>query len=82
MLMHRSSKSAILDAEVIMRTTVDIDVEELDAVVRLTGAKSRSEAIAAGLRALRERAAARKLIEMYEDGVTFPDATAAPRRRA
>jgi Arc/MetJ family transcription regulator len=62
-----------------MRTTVNIDVDELDAVVRLIGAKSRSEAIQAGLRALRERAAAKKLAQMYEDGEVFPDATAARR---
>jgi hypothetical protein len=64
-----------------MRTTIDIDVEALDELVRLAGAPSRAAVLAESMKALREKLASQRLAEMYEAGVTFPEADSAPRRR-
>lgn len=64
-----------------MRTTVDIDVEELDELVRITGARSRSEVLTAGMKAIRERAASNRLADLLESGLRSPEAAVAPRRR-
>jgi hypothetical protein len=66
--------------EVIMRTTVDVDVDELDEIMRLTKASSRSAVITAGLKALRERLTLTALADMIERGPAHP-AEAAPRRK-
>jgi hypothetical protein len=63
-----------------MRTTVDIDAEEIDSLARKMGV-SRSEAIAAGIQALKERLASHELADMFRRGETH-DLTPAPRKRA
>jgi ATP-dependent 26S proteasome regulatory subunit len=67
--------------EVIMRTTVDIDTQELDELVRLTGAASRSAALAAGMKALRERVTLGALADLIERSPAH-HVEPAPRRRA
>jgi hypothetical protein len=63
-----------------MRTTLDVDLDvDLDELVRLTSAPSRSAAVAAGLRALRERLALRALADLVE--TSDPAPARGPRRR-
>ncbi len=66
-------------AEAIVRTTVDIDTQELDELVRLTGATSRSAALAAGMKALRERVTLSALADLIERSPAHPSEP--PRRR-
>jgi len=61
-----------------MRTTVTIDDELLAQAHEATGIDERASLIRAGLKALVEREAARRLILM---GGTMPDLDAVPRRR-
>jgi Arc/MetJ family transcription regulator len=63
-----------------MRTTVDIDDELLAEALRATGARTKTAVIEAGLRALVERD--RLLRALDEAGGSYPEAAAAPRRRA
>ena len=48
-----------------MRTTLDLDDELLQQAIRATGAKSKTEVIQLGLRALLEREARRRLRALY-----------------
>lgn len=61
-----------------MRTTVTLDDELLKAAVSCTGIMERSALVNAGLKALVEREAARRLAKL---GGSDPDAWAPPRRR-
>jgi Arc/MetJ family transcription regulator len=60
-----------------VRTTINIDDELLADAQRMTGIKERTELIRAGLRALIERAAARRLAKL---GGTEPQLKPIPRR--
>ena len=64
----------------IMRTTLDVDVDELDEIMRLTKASSRSAVVAAGLKALRERLTLVALADLIEKSPPYP-VEAAPRRK-
>jgi Arc/MetJ family transcription regulator len=48
-----------------MRTTLDLDDELLQQAIRETGAKSKTEVLHLGLRALLEREARRRLRALY-----------------
>lgn len=61
-----------------MRTTLNIDDELLKKAREFTGIKEKTALVRAGLEALVQREAARRLIAM---GGSDPHATAAPRRR-
>lgn len=61
-----------------MRTTVTLDDELLARAGEAVGTTERSVLLHEGLKALIEREAARRLIQL---GGTMPDAKAAPRRR-
>lgn len=62
-----------------MRTTITLDDELLAKAHEMTGVAERGTLIHAGLRALIQREAARRLILL---GGSMPDAKAAPRRRS
>ena len=64
-----------------MRTTLDVDTDELDELARILNL-SRSAVVAAGIKALRERVALNEIAAMIRRGETYPDAVAAPRKRA
>ena len=66
---------------VTMRTTLDVDVDEVDDLARILKLGSRSAVVAAGLKALRERAALSEIAELIRRGELYPEAVAAPRRR-
>jgi hypothetical protein len=74
----------MVPVEVIMRTTVDIDVELLDRLARARGV-SRSEILTEGMqRVLAEEravAAGRELLRLIRDAPA-PEAEVPPRRRA
>jgi hypothetical protein len=61
-----------------MRYRLNIDRELLDLARRITGIANGSDLVAAGLRLLVERTAARRLAEL---GGSIPNAMATPRRR-
>lgn len=61
-----------------MRTTLDLDQELLEEALRQTGAKSKTEVIEEGLRALLEREARVRLKALYGK---LPKLGEAPRRR-
>lgn len=61
-----------------MRTTIALDDKLVADAQAYTGIKEKSALVRAGLRALIEREAARRLILL---GGSDPNATAAPRRR-
>jgi len=61
-----------------MRTTLNIDDELLEAAARLTGVKEKTALVRAGLEALVQREAARRLALL---GGTQPDLKPIPRRR-
>lgn len=65
-----------------MRTTIDVDTDELDELARILRLPSRAAVVAAGLKALRERAALDEIAAMIRRGETYPEALAAPRKRA
>lgn len=71
----------MMRTEVIVRTTLDVDTDELDELARILKLSSRAAVVAAGLKALRERAALDELAAMIRRGETYPDAVAAPRQR-
>lgn len=60
-----------------MRTTVDLDEELLSEALRVTGARTKTELLELGLRALVARAARERAIAL---GGTMPDLEAPPRR--
>lgn len=62
-----------------MRTTLDLDEELLTRALRETAAKSKTEVIEMGLRALIEREARRRLRALFGTG---PRLRQTPRRRA
>jgi Arc/MetJ family transcription regulator len=62
-----------------MRTTVTLDDKLLEDARWLTGIEGTSELVNAGLKALVEREAARRLARM---GGTMPDLQPIPRRRS
>lgn len=62
-----------------MRTTVTLDDELLARAAEATGTTERSLLLREGLKALIEREAAKRLIQL---GGTMPDASLAPRRRS
>jgi Arc/MetJ family transcription regulator len=62
-----------------MRTTIVLDDELLAAAQEYTGIKEKSALVAAALKALVEREAARRLARL---GGSDPNSTAAPRRRS
>ena len=62
-----------------MRTTVNLDDELLEKAKRITSLDSNSAVVNAGLKALVERDAARRLARM---GRTMPDLQPIPRRRS
>jgi Arc/MetJ family transcription regulator len=51
-----------------MRTTLDLDEELVRQVLQETGARTKTEAIEMGLRALLEREARKRLKALYGDG--------------
>lgn len=61
-----------------MRTTLDLDRELLQQALKETGARSKTEVIEMGLRALLERKARERLAALYGKR---PDLDEAPRRR-
>ncbi len=61
-----------------MRTTVNVDKELVDKARRSTGIDGISALVSAGLTALVQREAARRLAKL---GGTMPDIEAPPRRR-
>ncbi len=61
-----------------MRTTLDLDEALLAKAMEVTGARTKTETIERGLRALVEEAARRRLIALMG---TVPNAKAPPRRR-
>jgi Arc/MetJ family transcription regulator len=61
-----------------MRTTLNIDDELLEKAARLTGIKEKTALVRAGLEALVQREAARRLAAL---GGTQPDLKPIPRRR-
>lgn len=62
-----------------MRTTVTLNDDLLATAQELTGIEERGQLIHAGLQALVQREASRRLAAL---GGTMPNASAAPRRRA
>ncbi|MBA3494952.1 MAG: type II toxin-antitoxin system VapB family antitoxin [Gammaproteobacteria bacterium] len=62
-----------------MRTTINIDDELLLEAQKITHIKEKTAVVHAGLKALIEREAARRLAEL---GGSDPTATAGPRRRS
>jgi len=64
---------------VCMRTTLDLDEELLRRALAETGAKSKTEVLEMGLRALLEREARKRLKALYGEG---PALQAVRRRRA
>ncbi|MGN6780562.1 MAG: type II toxin-antitoxin system VapB family antitoxin [Marmoricola sp.] len=62
-----------------MRTTVTLDDALLDEAAALTGIRERSALLRAGLEALVQREAARRLAAL---GGSDPEAQATPRRRS
>jgi len=62
-----------------MRTTLDIDAELLERARKDSGARTKTETIELGLKALVERGAARRLAALAGK---FPGAAAPSRRRA
>ncbi len=62
-----------------MRTTVNLDDELLKDAKRLTGIDDTTQLVNAGLKALVEREAARRLAKW---GGTMPDLQTIPRRRS
>ncbi len=62
-----------------MRTTVNLDDELLKDAKRLTGIDDTTQLVNAGLKALVEREAARRLAKL---GGTMPDLQTIPRRRS
>ncbi len=62
-----------------MRTTVNLDDELLKDAKRLTGIDDMTQLVNAGLKALVEREAARRLAKL---GGTMPDLQTIPRRRS
>jgi Arc/MetJ family transcription regulator len=62
-----------------MRTTLDLDAELVQQALEETGARSKTEVIEMGLRALLEREARKRLKSLFGDG---PRLQPARRRRA
>jgi Arc/MetJ family transcription regulator len=62
-----------------MRTTLDLDAELMEQALKETGAKSKTDVIERGLRALLEREARKRLKALYGSG---PRLRAVRRRRA
>ena len=62
-----------------MRTTLDLDAELVQQALQETGAKTKTEVIEMGLRALLERAARKRLKALYGNG---PKLQPVRRRRA
>ena len=70
-LMHTKEAIAV-------RTTINVDQELIEEARRYTGIKGISALMTAGLTALVEREAARRLVKL---GGTMPDLEVPPRRR-
>ena len=75
----REKAAREMPAETKLRTTVTLNAALVEEAARRTGIRSRSELIEAGLLALIQRDAARRLIAL---GGSDPNAKAPPRRRS